>query len=451
MNAEQIQQQQALGFRSLNFTPGLETVYRDSRSAMIRQRARPVSIAGLMLYLVYALVDILTLPPELASITAGVRLGLVCPMIILVLVLAFQDKPSDQTFERLYTTAYLVGGIGVIAIILAARQQGYPLPYEGMILMLMFGYFAMGLPFKTATISSGFLMVTYLSAEAFAGTPVTAILSNGFFLLTANAIGMIGSWVSEYRHRAHFLDRQLLDLMHQATEDESRRKTELITAASHDLRQPLNAIHITLENLKPAGHNDHQSIVIAQLKDMVAQLRRLLGTVLDSARLSEGMIRPEIQPVSLEAVVQELDDLMAETLIRRDITLTIAAPPAGYPVLADPGLLLRILQNLVINAADHSGGNTITVSSQCQDHRVRLLVADNGTGVEPELREQLFQPYIRGSSPASCPGLGLGLTIVREFTGLMGGRCGVESPPKQGSVFWVELPAVTASRACEPY
>lgn len=171
MNAEQIQQQQALGFRSLNFSPHLETVYRKSRSAMIRQRARPVSIAGLLLYLVYAIVDILTLPPELASITAGVRLAVVCPMIILVLILAYQNKPSDQTFEKLYTIAYLVGGIGVIIIILAARKQGYPLPYEGMILMLMFGYFAMGLPFKTAAVASSLLVIAYLSTEAFAGTP----------------------------------------------------------------------------------------------------------------------------------------------------------------------------------------------------------------------------------------------------------------------------------------
>ncbi|MDX5440927.1 MAG: HAMP domain-containing histidine kinase [Alteromonadaceae bacterium] len=450
MNAEQIQQQQALGFRSLNFTPRLEPVYRESRSAMIRQRARPVSIAGLALYLVYAIVDILTLPPELASITAGVRLAVVCPIIILVLILAYQDKPSDQTFEKLYTAAYLVGGVGVIAIILAARKQDYPLPYEGMILMLMFGYFAMGLPFKTAAAASSLLVIAYLSTEAFAGTPTPAVLSNGFFLLTANAIGMIGSWVSEYRHRAHFLDRQLLDLMHQATEAESRRKTELITAASHDLRQPLNAIYITLENLKPGEQDGHQSSVIAQVKDMVAQLRRLLGTVLDSARLSEGMIQPEIVPVSLEAMVQELHDLMNETLGQRNITLTIEPQPAGYPVLADPGLLLRILQNLVINAADHSGGNTITVSSQCQDHRVRLQVADNGKGVAPELGEQLFQPYVRGTSPAPCPGLGLGLTIVREFTGLMNGRCGVDSRPKQGSVFWVELPATTTSQAPGP-
>jgi signal transduction histidine kinase len=172
--------------------------------------------------------------------------------------------------------------------------------------------------------------------------------------------------------------------------------------------------------------------------------------VLDSARLSEGMIQPDIVPVSLEATVQELHDLMNETLGQRNITMIIEPQPAGYPVLADPGLLLRVLQNLVINAADHSGGNIITVSSHCQDHRVRLQVADNGKGVAPELGDQLFQPYVRGTSPAPCPGLGLGLTIVREFTGLMNGHCGVDSRPQQGSVFWVELPTTKASRAPGP-
>lgn len=447
MKADQIKHQQASGFVSLRFAAPLEGHYRLSRSAMIRQRARLVSLAGLLIFVIYAGVDLLTLPPELARVTATIRLAVTCPIIAITLWFAYRSSPSDQTFEKLYTLAYIGGGLSVIAIILAARHQAYPLPYEGMILMLMFGYFAMGLPFLAATLSSCLLVAAYLGAELWAGTSMTVTMTNGFFLMTANVIGIVGAWISEYRQRAHFLDRQLLDLLHQAAEDESRRKTQLITAASHDLRQPLNAIDVTLDTLRPDDTSNHQKAMVVQLKDMVVQLRRLLETVFDSARLSEGMIRPEIQPVNLHAILQEIHDLMDVTLASRRIQLNLPTQPITHTVQADPSLLLRVLQNLIINAADHSGCDTVQINIQSHGPHLRLLIEDNGRGLPEALKDRLFQPYVRGDGQSHYPGLGLGLTIVQEFTGLMQGRCGVDSYPQQGSIFWVDLPATTNPNA----
>ena len=442
MTAEQIQQQQARGFLTLRFVPALEADYRKARSALIRQRARLASIAGLLLFLVYALVDLMTLPAELARFTAGIRLAITCPIIALVLWLAHRKTPNDLRFERLYVFAYIAGGLSVIAIILAARWHSYPLPYEGMILMLMFGYFAMGLPFFSASVASFVLVWAYLLAELWAGNPATATLTNLFFLMTANVIGMVGAWISEYRHRAHFLDRQLLDLLHQSARDESRRKTELITAASHDLRQPLNVIDLTLETLQP--EREH-SEVMNQLRDTVGQLRNLLGTVFDSARLNEGMIQPELQPVQLNHTLQELEDLLSDTLSRRDIRLDIAPAEPGLALTADPSLLLRVLQNLIINAADHSGGQRIQVNTVTTGNWARIRVCDDGRGLPESLHTQVFDPYIRAGASHQA-GLGLGLTIVREFSRLMGGQCGTESSSGRGAVFWVALPiAVTTS------
>ncbi len=441
MTADQIKHQQASGFVSLRFAAPLEGHYRLTRSAMIRQRARVASVAGLLIFVIYAVVDILTLPPELARITASIRLLISCPIIATTLWLAHRARPSDQAFEKLYTLAYIGGGLSVIAIIVVARLQAYPLPYEGMILMLMFGYFAMGLPFLAASLSSGLLVGAYLMAEWWAGTPMETTLTNGFFLMTANIIGMIGAWISDHRHRAHFLDRQLLDLMHQAAEDESRRKTELITAASHDLRQPLNAIDVTLETLRPSHDSQQQAAMVGQLKETVLHLRRLLETVFDSARLSEGMIQPDIQPVGLHNILQDIHDLMDCTLASRGIRLSLPEDASRHCVMADPSLLLRVLQNLVANAADHSGCDSIHLAIRNHGTHLRLLIEDNGQGLPAELEDRLFQPYVRGRGPSHCPGLGLGLTIVREFTSLMHGRCGVEPHPKRGSVFWVDLPS----------
>jgi len=443
MNAEQIRQQQAAGFLNLRFAPSLEDTYKQNRAALIRLRARPVSVAGLALFLVYAAMDMLTLPTELARITVTIRLAITCPLIALVVWLAYRPTPSDRHFECIYTLAYLLGGLTVVAIIGAARHLAFPLPYEGMILILMFGYFAMGLPFFSASVVSMVLVISYLVTELWSGMAPAPILSNLFFLMTANAIGMIGAWSSDYRHRAHFLDRQLLDLMHQATRDESRRKTELITAASHDLRQPLNVIEITLESLSP-GDGPHPAT--GQLKDMIRHLRRLLGTVFDSARLNEGMIRPDIQVVSLAAVFRDLGDMMNDAVGQRDMAIRINHESGQLQVLADPGLLLRVLQNLVFNAVEHSSGTLVHLAAERVGRQVRICVSDNGTGAPAALKDTLFLPYVRGRGPNDCPGLGLGLTIVKEFTTLMRGSYGMDTEAGRGSTFWVQFPVpVTAS------
>ncbi|AXS83412.1 MULTISPECIES: sensor histidine kinase KdpD [Marinobacter] len=445
MNTEQLRHQQATGFPRLRFAPDLEQSYRKTRASLVRQRARPVSIVGLILFLIYAAMDVLTLPAELARVTVSIRLAITCPVIAIVVWLAFRPAPSDRTFERLYTLAYFLGGLSVIAIIGVARHMAFPLPYEGMILMLMFGYFAMGLPFISASMVSLALVFSYFMTELWSGMPSPVIMSNLFFLMTANIIGMVGAWTSEYRHRAHFLDRQLLDLMHQAARDESRRKTELITAASHDLRQPLNVIDITLESLSPGSGEPGKNPVTTQLKDTIRHLRRLLGTVFDSARLNEGMIRPDIQPTPLAPIFRGVGDLMTDSMGIRKIDLLIDHDSGNLKVLADPGLLLRVLQNLVFNAAEHSGGTRVRLGASRQGQHVLLTVSDNGAGLSPDLKDDLFSPYVRGPGRSDCPGLGLGLTIVREFSALMQGTCGVATERSGGSAFWVRLPAAATA------
>jgi len=445
MTTEQIRQQQAAGFRNLRFAPDLEEAYRRTRSALIRQRARPVSVAGLFLFLIYAVMDALTLPPDLAQVTVSIRLAVTCPVIASVVWLAYRASPSDRFFERIYTLAYLVGGLSVVAIIAAARQVAFPLPYEGMILMLMFGYFAMGLPFFSASMVSLVLIVGYLLTELWSGMSGSGIATNLFFLTTANLIGMVGAWTSEYRHRAHFLDRKLLDHMHQAARDESRRKTELITAASHDLRQPLNVIDITLESLSPSKDGPAAHPATQQLRDMIRHLRRLLGTVFDSARLNEGMVQAVIRPTTLAPVFRDLNDLLADSLGNNKIEVRIDHPGSDLQVMADPSLLSRILQNLIFNAVQHSGGTAVTLSAKAMGSHVLLEVADNGIGLPSGLVDNLFSPYVRGSGPSEYPGLGLGLTIVQEFVALMRGECGAESKSGGGSVFWVRLPAAVTT------
>lgn len=440
MTPQVILAQQASGFRGLRFCPELEPDYRQLRAAVLRERARLVAGAGLLIFCVFVVLDLVMLPAELAHTTVTIRLTVTCPVIALVWWLSYQRWPSHLAFERLYTLAYLAGGLSVVAIIAAARLRDFPLPYEGLLLMLMFGYFAMGLPFFGASLASALIIATYLMCELALGLASQVVMVNLFFVLTANGIGMVGAWLTEYRHRAHYLDQQLLQLLHQSAAEESKRKGHLITVASHDLRQPLNVIGMALTNLSAAPLPAEQVGLVQRLRATVGHFQRVLGTVLDISRINEGMIHPRIRSLDLDNLLEQLEDLTTDHADLHGIRLTRTSTEPGLQVDADPDLLLRALQNLVFNGIDHSGGTLIQIATQRQSQAVQIRVTDNGAGLAPELQDRIFQPFVRsGSGQDHSPGLGLGLAIVKELTDLMHGACGVERLPV-GTAFWLELP-----------
>ncbi|AOY89796.1 hypothetical protein BKP64_17360 [Marinobacter salinus] len=441
MDTQIIRVQQSAGFRRLRFGPELEPGYRGLRAAAIRDRARLVSAAALLIFGIFVLLDLATLPPDLARVTVTIRLSVTCPVIALVWWLSYGQWPNDRVFEHLYTLAYLAGGLSVVAIIAAARLRDFPLPYEGMLLMLMFGYFAMGLPFFGATFASVLIIASYLVTELATGRTPGVVMANHFFVLTANSIGMMGAWLSEYRHRAHFLDQQLLDQLHQASAEESERKSHLITVASHDLRQPLNVIGLTLQNLSGDGLTTDQLNLVQRLQRTVSHFQRLLGNVLDISRINEGMIRPENDVFELEPLLKQLVELTEDHAAVQGFHVFVADCTAGTRVVADPQLLSRVLQNLIVNAVDHSGGDQVRLSTRRMGMMVRIRVHDNGTGLNESLQGTVFQPFVRGGGKGRniSAGLGLGLAIVKELTGMMNGDCGARSRPGTGTTFWIDV------------
>lgn len=444
MNIAQLRDQQANGFRQLRFEPELERHYRSARDEGIRARARPVSASALALFLIYTLLDSLMLPPAIARDTIAVRLLITCPVIIGVWWLSYSKVHADH-FVRAYALAYLLGGLSVVGIIGIARTQSHPLPYEGILLMLMFGYFVMGIPFRTVSGASLLVIVAYLWVEYATGTTARQLMINGFFVGTANIIGMVGSWLSEHRQRAHFLDRQMLNASKLQAEQENHRKTRLITVASHDLRQPLNVISLILENLTADGLPGEQKALVARLKTSVSHFNGLLASVLDISRIQEGMVVPEPAPLCAWQAMQLVAETCGEQSYHPGVEVKAHRPGVGTGVLADPQLLHRVLQNLVVNALEHSDANQIDLRATHQHEQICFEVRDNGRGIDEDTLKQIFTPFFRRDPhKRSCPGLGLGLAIVRELTELMDGHCSVQSNPGEGACFRVFLPAIHA-------
>jgi PAS domain S-box-containing protein len=219
-------------------------------------------------------------------------------------------------------------------------------------------------------------------------------------------------------------------------------KNTFLQAVSHDLRTPLSAIlglAITLERsdrlqLAPADARD----LAGRIAGNARRLERLVINLLDMDRLARGIVEPTIEPTNIGAVVRRLLD---ETGLISADRLRTSLPEIVVPV--DPAKLERIIENLLANTARHAPADaTVWVSLQPEDGGVVLAVEDDGPGVEPELREAIFEPFHQGSDIARhSPGVGVGLALVLRFAELHGGRAWVQERPGGGASFRVWLPA----------
>jgi PAS domain S-box-containing protein len=234
------------------------------------------------------------------------------------------------------------------------------------------------------------------------------------------------------------LERERAAAEHLRAVDEM--KTTFLQAVSHDLRTPLTTIlgiALTLEHRGTGLASSDLADLLRRLSGNARKLDRLLGDLLDLDRLARGTLTPRRQLVDLGALVQRVVD---DAGVRDEHPVVVDAPP--LQLAADAPKLERILDNLLVNAAKHTpAGTTIWIRLRAEDDGVLLAVEDEGPGVPTQLREQIFQPFRRGSTIADhAPGSGIGLALVTQFAGLHGGRAWVQDRPGGGASFRVFLP-----------
>ena len=213
--------------------------------------------------------------------------------------------------------------------------------------------------------------------------------------------------------------RQLAEQARRADElsrvDELR--SSLLAAVGHDLRNPLASITVAAQTLRqddlqldPADRAE----LLRAIEQNTERLNGIIGNLLDLSRLRAGVLSVQLQPTE---VLELLPDILRQAEGRIDLELPDDLPP----VLADPGLLERVLANLVDNAARHTeSGAGITIAAERVADRVVVQVVDHGPGVPSERFDEIFAPF-QHFGDRSASGVGLGLAIARGFTDAMGG------------------------------
>jgi hypothetical protein len=209
----------------------------------------------------------------------------------------------------------------------------------------------------------------------------------------------------------------------------------LAGGAAHDFNNLLMAISGSAELLIAAGARQED------LRDAVAEILRATEHGADLTRRLLALARPTTisrRALDLNGVVSGLEKMLAR-LIGEDVVLVFELAPELDPVHADPGEIEQVLLNLALNARDAmAGGGTLRISTRPHPDGTSLAVADSGAGLDPLIRERIFEPFF--STKHAEQGAGLGLFVVYSIVNELGGAIRVESKPGEGASFCVDLP-----------
>jgi two-component system sensor histidine kinase KdpD len=222
-------------------------------------------------------------------------------------------------------------------------------------------------------------------------------------------------------------------------------RTALLAAVSHDLRTPLAGIKAASSALRSDDltlSEADRSELVTTIDESADRLSGLVDNLLDMSRLQAGAVSPTLVPSDIPAVVHRAL-IWLEAPERSRVEL---AWPADVPAaLADPGLLERVVANLVSNAVHHAPAGPVTLTAGALDGQVELRVTDRGPGVPSVDRQRVFEPFQRLGDAPSGQGVGLGLAVARGLTEAMGGALTAEDTPGGGLTMVVSLHSAGAT------
>ena len=335
-------------------------------------------------------------------------------------------------------------------------------PHEALLIVCLFGVVMGGLNLTSVYRPSfyGFVLPALVPLIV-----RVALVGDTVHFYTAGVMTVVLSFVLGFGHRLNDVLTQSLAIRYEnvdlitelrertraaqeartAAETANRAKSQLLAAASHDLRQPLHALGLYVAALAARARDSEWRALVGSVQAAAEALDSQFAQLLDLSRLEAGALTPQRCAVPLLPLLTRLASEFAPQAAARGLSFRIV--PTRLAVDSDPSLLLRIARNLAANAVRYSRTGGVVIGARRRGEHVTVEFVDTGLGIAPAHQALVFEEFYQvqaGVGGGADGGMGLGLAIVRRLAGLLGHGVTLVSRPGHGSRFAVVMRRVPA-------
>ena len=228
----------------------------------------------------------------------------------------------------------------------------------------------------------------------------------------------------------------------QEAESANLAKTKFLAAASHDLRQPIQAINLFHDALVRTDLSEEQKTISNFLSKSVHSLGELLYSLLDISKLDAGQVVPQIERTPLDALFRVIDAEFAQVAQQKGLRFKLFYPVDETLLVTDPHLLLSVVRNLIDNAIKYTETGGLLVGTRRRGGGLVVQVWDTGIGIDGRFGDQVFDECFQIGNPVRdrSKGIGIGLSIARRTMRLLKGEVCYRSRIGRGTVFEAILP-----------
>ena len=237
----------------------------------------------------------------------------------------------------------------------------------------------------------------------------------------------------------------------QKADEATKAKQEFFSKMSHDIRTPLNVV-LGMTQIAQKYKNDTEKLdnALNNITEEGNYLLVLINSILDVNQLEHGVVELTEEPFNPAECLEESAKILRPLARKKEMDLTVCCDRYDHVVRGDVNRLKQILINILSNAIKYTniGGRIELEMERLPENRYRFICKDNGIGMSEDFVQHICEDYVRAedSRVSKIQGTGLGMSVVKGFTDLMGGTLRVESELGKGSTFIVELPFAEATK-----
>lgn len=474
---------------TLSFPDERESHYREHYFTQSHKTTRVAFLILSALYAFFVYLDSI-IAKEYFDLFIVIRIVVVSEFLLLF-VLTYSRK-FRYYWQSLIFISYVLAAGGIIVMLVV--MPNVVIYSSGLILVFLAGSVLVKLRFFASSIASFIVILMYILAASVRNIDVTTIVSNSFFFIGANLIGMLAAYRTEIFDRQNFnlylqiakkneeIEQanknlegkveertRLLNFRNKELKDEVARRAviekELIAAKeraeesdklksaflanmSHEIRTPMNGILGFASILREAENEEELNEFIDAIVNSGEHLLNLINDIIDLSKIEAGILKIEKSKFELNRLTNEIYEMFSydTNIVEKNIKFSYmdGLPDDNCMIYTDRMRLKQIIINVVNNACKYTDEGSIEFFYTIKNGSLVFTVKDTGIGISDDLQESIFDRFMQVSTTrtAGRNSTGLGLAITKTYLNLMGGNIYVKSKLAVGSEFIFELPDI---------